>query len=201
MNREEKLKSEFNNFLSSKLFLEYKDYYNKLNTKDFIELKLLLSNINNIITLKLTMKFVDSIALLFNFSDENKEKIIDDIQSISPNANGFDIKIEKPIKLVAEVKGNIPINNGLAFGSAQKDAICKDLESLKTGKSKSNIVPADFYKFMVLPDTKETRKATTDLVDSLEKKKENNDYSVQILDESTKEFKIDTVYIAFVQIE
>lgn len=99
MNREKDLQSKFNEFLSSKLFIEDKDWYSKLITKDFIELKSVLNNINNIITLKLTLKFVDRIALLFNFSDEDKEKVIDKIQNTSPNTNGFDIEIEKPVNL------------------------------------------------------------------------------------------------------
>ena len=127
MNREDKLKFEFNNFMISRLRLEIKDYYDSLTTKDFIELKAILSNINNIITLKLTLKFVDFLTSLFKFSAESKENIINSIQNINPNSNGFDVEIENPVKIVAEVKGNFPINNGNSFGAAQKTATAEKL--------------------------------------------------------------------------
>ena len=69
MNREEKLKSEFNNFLVSKLQLNNIDYYSTLSTKDFIDLKSVLSNINNIITMKLTLNFIDTLTEIFHFSE------------------------------------------------------------------------------------------------------------------------------------
>ena len=102
---------------------------------------------NNIITLKLTLRFIDELPFLFNLSNAEKAEIIKKVQAVSPNANGFDIEIEKPIKLVAEVKGNIPIKQGVIFGSAQNDGIKKDLRSLKKGKKKSTTDPDGFYKF------------------------------------------------------
>ena len=172
MSREENLKTSFNQFLCNKLHLEEKDYYNQLSTEDFLDLKFLLSDINNIVTLKLTLKFIDFIAELFSLSNETKEQIITNIQSINPNSNGFDVEISNPVKIIAEVKGNIPINNGIVFGSAQKNGILKDFESLRFGKSKSSINTQDYYKFFVLPDIEKTRKATYTLLQSLQ-----NNYS------------------------
>ena len=173
MNREEKLKTDFNTFITSKFNLAEKDFYNELSTKDFFELKNLLSNINNIITLKLTIQFIAEIAGYYNFSSQTIESVVNSIQSINPNTNGFDIEISSPVKIVAEVKSNIPINNGFVFGSAQKNGILRDFSSLKNGKSKSNIDTKDYYKFFVLPDTENTRKATSNLLDLL---KNNNEY-------------------------
>ena len=201
MNREEKLKLEFNEFLSSKLLLVSEDYYNRLNTESFIELKALLSNINNIITLRLTLNFIETLALLFSFSDKDKLEIIDIIQTVNPNANGFDIEIEKPIKLVAEVKGNIPINNGTVFGSAQRAGILKDFNSLKNGKKKSATNPSDFYKFMVLPDTKATKIATEKLLKQLSGDEKYRDYSFEMIAADTKRLNVGTIYIVFVKVD
>ena len=71
MNREKKLKTDFNTFITSKFNLAEKDFYNELSTKDFLELKNLLSNINNIITLKLTIQFIAEITGYYNFSSQN----------------------------------------------------------------------------------------------------------------------------------
>lgn len=200
MNREEKLKLKFNRFFSSKLHLDDKDYYNELTAKDFIELKALLSNINNIITLKLTLRFIDELPFLFNLSNAEKAEIIKKVQAVSPNANGFDIEIEKPIKLVAEVKGNIPIKQGVIFGSAQNDGIKKDLRSLKKGKKKSTTDPDGFYKFMVLPDTEAVRKATDKLLSQLKTNKEYEDFLFEIVSDATKQFRTDTIYIIFIEV-
>jgi len=187
--------------LISKLLLEKKNYYDELNTEDFIKLKSILRNINNIITLKLTLKFIEAITPLFNLSDDDKRAIIDRVQMVSPNANGFDIEIESPMKLVAEVKGNIPVNNGVVFGAAQQREIKKDLCSLKNGKTKSSIRPGDFYKFMVFPDIDTTRKATEKLLNLLKRKSDYSDYSFEVISQNTKALKTDKIYITFVGIE
>jgi hypothetical protein len=201
MNREDKLKFEFNNFMISRLKLEIKDYYDSLTTKDFIELKVILSNINNIITLKLTLKFVDFLTSLFKFSAESKENIINSIQNINPNSNGFDVEIENPVKIVAEVKGNFPINNGISFGAAQKTGIIKDLHSLKNGKSKSSANTQEFYKFLVLPDAETTRKAANNLLNSLKNNINYKDYSFEIINENTKILNEEKIYVVFIKID
>ena len=201
MNREEKLKLEFNEFLSEKLFLEKKDYYSELDTEDFIGLKTLLSNINNIVTLKLTLKFIDTLARLLELSDKDKSMIAKKIQAINPSANGFDIEIVEPVKVVAEVKGNIPVNGGATFGSAQKSGILKDLRALKNGKTKSTVDPDNFYKFMVLSDTEATRGATEKLLGSLGKNAEYGGYKFEIVSDDTRRLGTDTIYVVFVGVE
>lgn len=202
MNREQNLKYEFNKFLISKLCLEDNDYYGTLKTKDFIELKSVLSNINNIITLRLTLKFIENIASLFNLTHESKTKIINTIQNINPNSNGFDVEIENPIKIVAEVKGNIPINGGASFGSAQRNGILKDFKLLKNGKLKSNVANTkDFYKFFVLPDTEKTRTAIKMFLEKLKNQNEYKNYSFEILSEDAKDLNKDIIYIVFVTID
>lgn len=58
-NREDKLKERFNQFISSKVTRENKDYYSKLSIEDFLEIKTTLSDINNIITYKTTIRFME----------------------------------------------------------------------------------------------------------------------------------------------
>ena len=200
MNRESKLKEKFNKFLASKFLIDEEDYYKKLNTEDFFELKSFLNDINNIITLKMTLNFVKHITKLFNISKNVKETIIKDIQKVNPNTNGFDVEIRAPIKIVAEVKGNIPINDGTAFGSAQRNNILKDLKSLKNGKTKSDINTEEFYKFFVLPDTEKTRKALESLLSSLERNNDYKDYSFSVLSDKDSAKDKETIYIVFVSI-
>lgn len=196
MNREEKLRCKFNNFLSPKLSLENEDYYGKLDTKDFMDLKAFLSDVNNIITLKLTLGFIETLALIFGFSESEKATVIEAVQAVSPNANGFDIEIREPVKLVAEVKGNIPVKNGAVFGAAQKKGILKDLHSLKNGKTKSVVLPDDFYKFMVLPDTEMTKVAMDKLTSSIK----DDGYKFEVISGRVKQLSTDTIYVVFVKI-
>ncbi len=201
LSREEKLKSEFNDFLVSRLALENRDYYGELDTEDFIKLKSIFRNVNNIITLKLTFKFVEILSSLFELSAEDGREIVDKVQMVSPNANGFDVEIEKPIKLVAEVKGNVPVNGGVVFGAAQQREIKKDLCSLKNGKTKSSIKPDNFYKFMVFPDINATRKAVEKLLTLLKSSNDYKDYSFEIVSQNTKALETDRIYIVFVGID
>ena len=65
INREEDLKKLFNKSINDIVELpvgDNKDYYNALSAEEFINLKKALSNINNIITLKTTLAFVDKLA-------------------------------------------------------------------------------------------------------------------------------------------
>ncbi|MCM3584229.1 hypothetical protein M3182_00550 [Mesobacillus maritimus] len=58
-NREDELKERFNQFISSKVTGENIDYYSKLSIEDFVDIKTTLSDINNIITYKTTIRFMD----------------------------------------------------------------------------------------------------------------------------------------------
>ena len=64
VNRENDLQGRFNNAIDSivNLSVNDNDYYNALSAEQFINLKKALSNINNIITLKTTLAFVDKLA-------------------------------------------------------------------------------------------------------------------------------------------
>ena len=134
--RDNDLSRNFNNFFDK---FGVKDLYSKLSGRDLIELKKLLSCINNIITLRTTRDFVEKL-----YTDQHA------------NANGFDVQYDgKDKKIIAEVKCNIPVNV-TSFGAAQEEGILEDIDHLLNGKKKSDIPSvAPYYKFMVVMDCSE----------------------------------------------
>lgn len=148
IDREEKLRSEFNEFWSD-IFSIRDDYYSKIPTEKLLKLKIAVSNINNILTYKATI----SLALVINdslkISDYESEEIIRNISNTNSNANGYDIEFNGSKPYIAEVKCNIPINNSDKFGSKQLEGITNDIKALLNGKSKSRIEDtSNYYKFI-----------------------------------------------------
>jgi len=147
--KEENLKIQFNKFWSS-IFGKTEDYFSLMTRNDFNMLKIVLSNINNIITYNATIALAEKISDIFSFSDLEKERILSLTKNTSPSSNGYDIIYLGDIKIISEVKCNIPhlINR---FGGGQKEGINKDLLSLFNGKSKLNLKwedLRDYYKFL-----------------------------------------------------
>ena len=95
------------------------------------------------------------------------------------NTNGFDVEYsDKQIKIVAEVKCNIPVNE-TSFGAAQENSIMDDVDHLFHSKKKSDLSKKaiqDYYKFMVFLDVengldvKNVRISTQKLIRKLTKK-------------------------------
>ncbi len=166
--RERLLASRLNDFLHEGLGLPAKDYYSSLDEHAFSGLKSVLSDINNIFTLKVCLGFAQWLSTALELSDSEREKIENSVLRNSPNANGYDLEISEPRKIIAEVKCNVPINRGAKYGSAQRNGITKDIESLLHGKSKSKMIPDDdCLKFMVMLDTPQIREATDHFVKNL----------------------------------
>ena len=155
VDREKDLKECFNNAIDPivSLSVKDKDYYNALSAEQFINLKKALSNINNIITLKTTLAFVDKVVSSYLKDAIVVNKIKENIKSQSANANGFDILCEEgEFHFVAEVKCNIPVKEG-QFGAAQLGGIYKDIINLSRGKKKNaNVKVQKLNKFMVFLD-------------------------------------------------
>lgn len=153
-NREESLREKLNAFLSQRFDIPEVDYYSKLNTQAFIGLKSVLADINNILTLKVSLAFAEWIAARFDLDSEDKQALKKIILQAKPNANGFDVWLGYPIAFVAEVKCNVPINGGSIYGSAQRNGIEKDIAVLLQGKRKSSINSQScpkFFAFLDLP--------------------------------------------------
>lgn len=149
-NRDEELKQQFNNFFEQ---FRIKDLYSKLSNEQLINLKKLLSCINNIITLRTTDAFVEKLFEDKFVSLKEKEEIFKKVRAQHANTNGYDVRYDGEYgdkKIIAEVKCNIPVNK-TSFGAAQEEGILADIHYLLTGKNKENIIDiASFYKFMVI---------------------------------------------------
>lgn len=104
------------------------------------------------------------------------------------------MELRKPIKVVAEVKCNIPINIGDVYGSAQRDGIAKDIDSLVNGKSKSPINSEDCFKFIVFLDRPGIRRTTTHFIKNMKVHKE----LMSVIDETTGQMSTDRIYVIFV---
>ena len=189
--REEELKNRLNNFFITQFTLPEDDYYSRLDSEKIISLKMALSDINNLLTMKITISFVKWIKKQFNLSDESEEKIMSEVLSTKPSTNGYDIISNEILKLIAEVKCNIPINAGKRYGSAQRNGISKDLNNLLYGKTKSKFDTKKYLKFMVFLENESIREANQHYINLSKEFKEN----IIIIDEKTTFERTDCVYL------
>jgi hypothetical protein len=159
--REDALRTRLNSFLASHLGLPKMDYYGNLKEESFLALKSVLADINNLLTLKVSLSFVEWVVSRLNLDESAKLELINSILAAKPNSNGYDLCwLGSPVAFVAEVKCNVPVNGGLIYGSAQRNGIEKDILALLNGKMKARLVPATCLKFMVFLDLPEIRSAT-----------------------------------------
>lgn len=197
LTRTKTLKDSFNAFWKRVLKkVENEDYFSELSIEDWIELKIALSDINNIITLKATMAFVDTLADYGLLSPSNADVLKEKIDDVSANANGYDVKCNiDNKKFVAEVKCNIPIKNG-HFGANQEKGIQDDIEGLISGKSKDKIPDLDTYlKFLVvLSDENGSQKAAMEKI--IKKKKD----VLEELPQDDKKLSPRKVYVVYVEV-
>jgi len=153
--REDVLKKRFNKFWNCILRTSGIDYYGKMCLQQFLGLKTALNDIHSIITLKVTLRFVELLLSNGVIDSQQHQFICNTINATSPNANGYDVEYsDSKMNLVAEVKCNVPVK-GNQFGSAQQNSILKDIDYLTKGKSKSKLAPSllsQCLKFLVLLD-------------------------------------------------
>ncbi|WNF35224.1 hypothetical protein RJD24_12180 [Bacillaceae bacterium IKA-2] len=196
-NREDELKERFNQFISTKVTGENKDYYSELSVEDFLDIKTTLSDINNIITYKTTIRFMDWLSEHFPYVKDNYHVYLEKVLGAKPSGNGYDIMVTGEIIILAEIKCNKPINNGFKFGSAQKNGIIKDIQGLLEGKSKvKSIDPREAYKFLVVYDFGEhTLKATEHLIKNIPSEYRGK---VEVYKDQTQ-LSIDKVYVVFIK--
>jgi len=143
--RQQDLGRKLNNHLT-KLTGQSDDYYSKLSQEDLAELKSVLSDINNVFTLRLTLTATEWLCKTFNIDEKTKSQIIKEIDSVKPNTNGFDIKPDKQ-KIVAEIKCVFPSNNKDKFLAAQRNGILDDAIKLINGKKQLSDT-SGYYKFL-----------------------------------------------------
>jgi|GEM_PF-923385 len=162
--REESLRKRLNAFLSRSFELPDHDYYARLNTETFLGLKSVLADINNILTLRVSLAFIEWVALRLNLDAHAKLELETALLRSKPNANGFDVWLGYPIAFVAEVKCNVPINKGSVYGAQQRHGIEKDVTSLLEGKQKASMNPQSCLKFLAFLDKPEIRAANQHLL-------------------------------------
>jgi hypothetical protein len=162
--REDALRLRINAFLSEAFGLPEADYYERLDTRRLLRLKVALSDINNALTLRLTLQFVAWVERTLNLDQSAARTIRDAVLRAKPSSNGFDIySAAEPVPFIAEVKCNIPINGGSKYGAAQGNAIVKDVKALLGGKSKVAPVGSNCLRFLVFLDVPEVRAANAHL--------------------------------------
>lgn len=157
----EQLQTTFKSVCKSEVLLK-----DDLNLNNLLSLKTALSQVNNFITYRLTLQFIN---LLFGIDFITKEQcctMCDYVEHTSSNANGFDIICDTEKKILAEVKGTVPYHDN-RYGNAQSQSIIKDLKSLHQGKAKAKIENlCDYYRFMVLLNSKNCEEAINSLLSS-----------------------------------
>lgn len=162
----EELRGRINSFLWHAFGLPEEDYYARLDLKNLLALKAALSDINNTLTMRLALGFLDWVSHTLSFDAATSKEIRAEILSTKPNSNGYDIHCLGPIPFVAEVKCNIPVNGGIKYGARQRYGILEDIGALLNGKSKASSVDPHALKFMVFLDLPEVRAATEHLMTS-----------------------------------
>jgi hypothetical protein len=165
-NRENALRDRLNSFLVESFDLPSRDYYSFLDAERFIGLKSALSDINNVLTLKVTLSFADWLADHYRLDDSVRSELQHIVTQTKPNSNGYDIWLGYPVAFVGEVKCNIPINKSVIYGSAQRHGIEKDIIGLLKGKRKATINPESCPKFMAFLDIPQIRRANEHLLRS-----------------------------------
>ena len=181
------LEEKFNCYWNQALKTNGVDYLNHLTINDLVEMKKAISNINNLITLKVTLAFIDEICRLGIIDSKQADRIKKEIDNLHPNTNGFDVQDDE-CKIIAEIKCNIPVGEK-SFGAAQKNALKKDLQGLRNGKVKGDIDNVDnYYKFMVIQDVSKARIAMKELY---------GDDCVELID---KNIDTDHIYIVYIKL-
>jgi hypothetical protein len=192
--REAFLRERLNTFLTSELGLPTADYYGRLSIEAMLSLKSVLADINNIFTLKVCFDFINWLVSRFSLGEDDALRIRESVLATKPSTNGYDIHVPSPIKAIAEVKCNVPINKGNKYGSAQRIGIEKDVTALLQGKSKVRVSPLDYLKFLVFLDRPAIRAATDHLLRTSKVCKDR-----LILAPTASEFdKLDVVYVVYV---
>lgn len=163
-NRERELQLRLNRFFVEEFDLPVKDYAGSLGLSSLLNLKSVLSGINNTITLKLALGLADWASEQFKLDDTATKELKRIVLDAKPNSNGFDVWLGYPIAFVAEVKCNIPVNGGNKYGAQQRHGIVADINALLNGKRKAVMMTNGIPKIMAFLDLPEIRAANEHLL-------------------------------------
>lgn len=166
------LGKDFDDYWNHALHSKNQKYFSQMELIDFVKLKKAISNINNIVTLLVTDRFIDYLLHCKIVSLTSATNMHEEVNATHANTNGFDIESIEA-KIVAEVKCNIPVSTS-AFGAAQEESIIDDIVHLYMGKSKSKVKAEEleeYYKFMVLLDGDNVLECTQKIINKVNDKK------------------------------
>lgn len=148
---------------SNDLIKNYQKFINQIKNEDttthnisikqLCELKSVLSNIHNVLTLIATLTATKKIAEALLYSEDKKKQLVNEIENKKANANGFDIEIIED-KVLAEVKCNVPIKSH-KLGQQQINGVLNDARKLRNDppKRKAKIKDtSEYIKLIVLVD-------------------------------------------------
>lgn len=126
--------------------------------KTLIELKSVLSNIHNVLTLIATLTATKKIADVLSYEKKQENDLLRSVESKKANSNGFDIEIRDSYgnKILAEVKCNVLIHSE-KLGAQQVRNILNDVRKLRNelpeGEGrKIKIDTSEYIKLIVLVD-------------------------------------------------
>ena len=162
--RRDDLEQQFNDFFKESLNVA--EAYQQLSSDQILQLKRVLSNIHNLLTLETTVAFVNLLKADGILSQEQAEKVLGAVNAQHANANGFDVLCEEP-RLIAEVKCMLPCEGKHKdrFGAAQRAGVWKDLTALSKGKEKADDVDVTkCAKYMVVLSAPNVKTAMDDVI-------------------------------------
>ena len=139
------------NIFWSEFFDNEQDYYNCLSLSEVVQLKKIVSKVNNLITYESSLMAAKLICDILGLSTEEYETIEIKLRSTSVNARGYDILYNGNEKFICEVKACIPSGGNNYFGADQLKSIRKDITGLINGKNSSGLSQLEmreFFKFM-----------------------------------------------------
>ena len=185
------------------------DLANKtLTPKELLEIKKITHGIHTHITYLMGKKFLESIVS----NDDMAQILEEDFIYDEMCNNGFDIELSyNNKKIVAEIKGNIPVCNNKTYGANQRDSITKDIDYLIYGKNKSKgYKPVggspleslkDACRFLILLKDNET--AIRTLIENLKNKNEEKYNDLFYFPENLcwEEFPPQTINIIFIDLK
>ena len=158
------LEQQFNDFFKESLNVA--EAYRLLSGDQILQLKRLLSNIHNLLTLEATVAFVRLLETDGVLSHEQAAGLLRAIDAQHANTNGYDVRSEEPC-LIAEVKCMLPCEgrNKDRFGAAQREGLWKDLTALSGGKKKAgDLDVATYAKYMVVLSAPNVKAAMDEVI-------------------------------------
>lgn len=205
------LQDNFNEVITRVLGLEADDYLSRVSLEGLIDLKLIISNIHAVVTMKMAAALVGWLSTENVVTAAQAETLRTQVDSAHPFASGFDLDMSEP-NLVAEVKGNIPVGGGSLFQAAQLKGLTNDVlqmlgrpplgktldempERAKCRRTSLNTAK----KFLALYDSPKVRAAASHWMKSFNGRHGEN--SVVPATAGEAEFAPDRVHVVFLSIQ